>query len=375
MNFKPLRPMMPWLLASFLATCSPAGAQTFEPEPSGPFCGINCLYTALRTEGLDVDLAALMQSRYVGSDSGSSIAELLSAAQDNHAYVKALANLSVADLRHLQSPAILHVKSAYDALEYDHFVLCVPVEGKLCFYDPPNQPGNTSGHELAALWDGTAIVVSARPIDLRALRLWAGVRAGLMVMPIHALAGMGFLIQSIHRRRHGQWSLRLGPLRQCVLVTGTGAMLAAGYHLLAPEGFAAQRQALVTINHSRFDPPPTRIGLREAQRLLTRGATFVDARRAGDFAEGHISGAINLPPNASRTEIQAALGSRAEDRSMVIYCANPSCPYADHLARRLRRYGYENLKVFTGGYSQWQPSTIDGVQSAKWSLAGMQEGT
>jgi rhodanese-related sulfurtransferase len=340
-----------------LALVARGRAQVFEPTPSGPFCGINCLYTALRIEGVDADVASLMRSRYVGSPSGSTVAELLSAAHDHHAQAMALENLSVSDLAHLPGPAILHVKSAYDAAEYDHFVLCVAAGGRLYLYDPPNEAAATSGHELAALWDGTAIVVSAGRIELGTMRLWAAARVATVLIIILSLAGGARLARRVYNRNAltRRWA-GLTLLSQGAVVVSAGVLLALIYHLVGSGGFFAQRQAIVLLNHARFDPAPASIDLDAARKLLSRGALFIDARREGDFAQGHIPGAINLPPSSSRVRIESALPPPGTAGEIVVYCAGPSCPYADHLAKRLRRYGYVHLEEFPGGWSGWQAS-------------------
>src|SRR5580693_8372383 len=43
---------------------------------SGPQCGIYCMYGALRGLGKTVDLKALLNSKYISSSEGSSIADL-----------------------------------------------------------------------------------------------------------------------------------------------------------------------------------------------------------------------------------------------------------------------------------------------------------
>ena len=57
----------------------------------------------------------------------------------------------------------------------------------------------------------------------------------------------------------------------------------------------------------------------EARRLVQGGARLIDVRSAGEFASGHIAGAVNIPVQE--------LGQRLEqvgpkDRPVVLYCAS-----------------------------------------------------
>ncbi len=63
--------------------------------------------------------------------------------------------------------------------------------------------------------------------------------------------------------------------------------------------------------------PNTRIHGQQARKLVQEGALLVDVRSPGEFAGGHIDGAINIPLNT--------LGSRmgelgASDKAIVLYC-------------------------------------------------------
>jgi phage shock protein E len=55
----------------------------------------------------------------------------------------------------------------------------------------------------------------------------------------------------------------------------------------------------------------------EARRLVTEEhATLLDVRTPGEFAEGHVDGAINVPLQA----LPAGAASVDRDRPVVVYC-------------------------------------------------------
>ena len=352
-----MRPGTPQLVTAFILACI-AGSLTpgaaASGESSAPFCGIYSLYTALRAEGSNVKLSNLINPRYIGSPSGSTMSELYLAAQEQGAHVEVLTNLGVADLRHLSCPAILHVKSEYDALEYNHYVLCVPAaDGRLLLYDPPDPPTRTSGAELAALWDGTALLVSARPIALGSLRRWATFRVFLaVVLGLAVLAPPALLLSGKKSRLR-----RVAVSTQCLLLLSGATVIAAAYHLAAPQGFVAQQEAVTAIRNAHFLEPPGRIELSQARLLWRQGAKFIDARGAVDFDEGHVPGAINVSPNSSRSDRRRVLSGFDRNIRLVVYCQSPACPYASLLAKRLVRDGFLDVRVLVGGFDEWSNSS------------------
>jgi rhodanese-related sulfurtransferase len=361
------------IIAWTAAMPSLAHAQTAPGVASGPYCGVYSLYTALRSQGVNLELAQLLRPTYVSSTSGSTLSQLRQATQEHQAYGQLLENLSVADLHHLNCPAILHVKNEYDAPDYNHFLLCVPVAGgQLALYDPPGAIVRTAGHELAALWDGTALVVSARPINLASMRGWAAARVALTVAGALAALGILLFVRLANRRRSAEVGFCFGLLTQCGLLAVVGAVLAAAYHLTAPEGFLAQRAAVAAIIASAAtDAPP--LDLAQARQLWQRETLFVDARHAQDYLQDHIAGAISIPPAASRFDRAAALAGHAKSAPLVVYCQSPSCPYARLLARRLNRDGFDNVKVFAGGWTQWRGPSQSEVH-VSWSAVAKEGG-
>lgn len=62
---------------------------------------------------------------------------------------------------------------------------------------------------------------------------------------------------------------------------------------------------------------PTPIDVRETQRLLGAGAQLVDVMPAGEFAELHLPGALNIPLKKMNLETVSALD---KSRPVIVYC-------------------------------------------------------
>jgi len=111
----------------------------------------------------------------------------------------------------------------------------------------------------------------------------------------------------------------------------------------------------------RFLPDPdasTReIGSEDAWAAFQQKVPFLDARRSGDFAQGHVAGATSAPvweadleARLTRFEAEVNPGPRSP---LVLYCSGGDCPDSRLLARRLEALGYRNLLIYRDGFPDW----------------------
>jgi rhodanese-related sulfurtransferase len=81
---------------------------------------------------------------------------------------------------------------------------------------------------------------------------------------------------------------------------------------------------------------------------------LVDAREPGEFAAGHIPGAINLPPGAFSGGIPDVVNQRlSRDLPMVVYCSGGNCDASKSVAMRLKDLGFAQTFVYEDGYTGW----------------------
>jgi rhodanese-related sulfurtransferase len=96
------------------------------------------------------------------------------------------------------------------------------------------------------------------------------------------------------------------------------------------------------------------VSLEQAYALYQEGqGTFIDARPADEYAELHIPGAINLPPDRLKAGGETRLAAVAKDRRIVVYCDQASCDAALKVAEKLQSLGYTQVTVFLGGFRLW----------------------
>lgn len=86
-----------------------------------------------------------------------------------------------------------------------------------------------------------------------------------------------------------------------------------------------------------------------AQALVKDGALLLDVRSSGEFSEGHLPGAVNVPVQ----ELEASLGSLSPDkaRPIVVYCR--SGVRSARARSRLLQAGFTRVEDL-GALSNWK---------------------
>lgn len=89
---------------------------------------------------------------------------------------------------------------------------------------------------------------------------------------------------------------------------------------------------------------------------------LIDARDAGQFAKGHIPGAINM----DWRQVLAKRASIPKDKPVLIYCNTGSLSAQAGFA--LRVAGWDNLRILQGGMEEWKAK--GGFDAATRTTAG-----
>ena len=82
-------------------------------------------------------------------------------------------------------------------------------------------------------------------------------------------------------------------------------------------------------------------------------AIFVDARKAEEYQELHVQGAVNVPPETWAELSSSELMKMDRIRELVVYCSQESCDDALKLSKKLRAAGFTRVLAFTGGFRAW----------------------
>jgi rhodanese-related sulfurtransferase len=99
------------------------------------------------------------------------------------------------------------------------------------------------------------------------------------------------------------------------------------------------------------------ITTRQAKKLFDQqNALFIDARRADQFAKGHIPGAMNIYAYAFGDHIGDVIDI-PRDRLIVVYCDGGLCEMSHELADELMQFGFKRVLVYTGGWAEWSETS------------------
>lgn len=338
---------------------SPAGVSTTPVLAGHPHCGLYCLYTTMKLAGMNVDIQELIKPEYVGSKKGSSLLELQQAAEDYGMYAEPVAKLTLDGLRESRYPIILHVKSDFGSGEYGHYELFLGMDGgKLRLFDPPQLVELVPFRDLAPRWAGNGLLLSTEPVDTADVlapgrrRLGACIVLGLAVVVAVRVIG----------RRWATASGRQWPVRSLLRLSakeavafGTLALLTGLlYHFAEDAGFLSHPRAAEAVRMAHQGNFIPKVGMKQVRAFLDDGTVFVDARVSRDFDTGHFDGAISVPVDTDGVERDMAMANVSKDVRIVVYCQSARCKFAETVAIRLIDDGYSDIRVYKGGWAEWE---------------------
>ncbi len=143
-------------------------------------------------------------------------------------------------------------------------------------------------------------------------------------------------------------------LLEALLLIGAAIILGVAYSFVTNQGFFAKTQSVRS--QSAFNVEM--ISLAEAKELFeSNNALFIDARHEFDYQAGHIRGAVNIALKKFDTHF-AQLKIISKDKLLVVYCDGAECNSSIQLAIKLIESGFRNVKVFFGGWQEWNSANL-----------------
>jgi rhodanese-related sulfurtransferase len=85
------------------------------------------------------------------------------------------------------------------------------------------------------------------------------------------------------------------------------------------------------------------------KRLKSKNIVLLDVRPAGEYKNGHIPDAINIPVE----ELSAKLRKLAKNKEYIAYCRGPFCVFADEAVTLLIKKGFKAQRLFEG-FPDWK---------------------
>lgn len=154
-------------------------------------------------------------------------------------------------------------------------------------------------------------------------------------------------------------------LGQSLGLLALSAALAFGVNALRPDGLPLVPAVQAAQSAVQLAPAGGEIALKDAALLFLSGrAVFLDARTGYEFQQGHIQGAINLPPREFASQFQDIKPRLAGKEAVITYCDGERCPLSHALAEHLRGAGVRNVYELKNGWTLWQAEKLPTAKGA-----------
>ena len=132
-------------------------------------------------------------------------------------------------------------------------------------------------------------------------------------------------------------------------------------------GFVAASGSAMAAHPETPTAAPAGVKLVEAkqvQDLQGKGATIVDTRKASEYGEGSIKGAISVPYDPEKSAKDANFDSSQDkfdmskladkNANIVVFCNSGTCWKSYKAAVVLAKNGYKNVHWYRAGFPDWK---------------------
>ncbi|MFN0118224.1 MAG: rhodanese-like domain-containing protein [Elusimicrobiota bacterium] len=100
---------------------------------------------------------------------------------------------------------------------------------------------------------------------------------------------------------------------------------------------------------------PEFVSLAEVIQIQKDQSSFIiDARTSQEFTIGRIPHSRNLPFYEMEKFQNDAMKGIDTDDAIIIYCEGVGCELSFFLGREFQTQGYQNVRIFYGGYPEWK---------------------
>ncbi len=92
---------------------------------------------------------------------------------------------------------------------------------------------------------------------------------------------------------------------------------------------------------------------------------IIDARDIEFYNMGHIPRALSFPLIDFDQNLSIIIHSIKKDSKILVYCSSVECEISHRFAERLKQLKYSYVKVFSGGFRQWQEMGNEIIKNEK----------
>jgi rhodanese-related sulfurtransferase len=136
---------------------------------------------------------------------------------------------------------------------------------------------------------------------------------------------------------------------QSLSILAVTTLLALAVNAVSPVGLSVTRALTLRELDARYITAEETKTRHEAGQSL-----FLDARRAENFARGHIAGAQNIPGDEFDQRFVEMANWLPKETEVVVYCDGKSCGSSRQVADKLAPLGYTRITIFRDGWAGWK---------------------
>ena len=106
------------------------------------------------------------------------------------------------------------------------------------------------------------------------------------------------------------------------------------------------------------------VGAKEVQDIQAKGGVLVDTRKAAEFGEGSIKGAISVPYDPEKSTKTAVFDEKLDtfdlkkfpdkNAAVVLFCNSGTCFKSYKAAVVMAKNGYKNVNWYRDGVPDWK---------------------
>lgn len=313
-----------------------------------PYCGIYCLYAALHSYGVDLDVSTMIVPENLSGAYGSTAQDLMRLAQSYGVDAELRKGMTADSLRSARGPCILHTSLMFPASGLHHWILYYGMDGeKVRIYDPPHGLYSLSIAELQSHWDGIGVVIKQRGDSDKNFRIdHETVFAVSLIILFWTIVSHTSLASKF-------------PISAIVVPASAAAIL---WHVSVDIGFLRRGNdfAIASVTRPVKDNEFPEITAVQLQDLIqTNDTSIIDSRQPSSYHRSHLPRAINIPTTITYGLLRDTLKKIPLTNRLVVYCRSEECEWSDQVAQLLNQYGYRHILIYRGGYQEWSSLSGD----------------
>lgn len=152
-------------------------------------------------------------------------------------------------------------------------------------------------------------------------------------------------------------------VNQTLMLAGSALLLSLAVNYLSPAGIGLVGQWDTRVGVVSAVPVETAIEINNpvtARRIvLNRERIVLDVRPLFVYEAGHIPGAHSFPLNAFEENFDRLMDLVRRQSPILVYCSGLECEDSHSFARRLAELGFTDVRVYAGGFMQWEEMGFD----------------